>query len=161
MPPVSSQGSRAALVTWSVVTGILFVVATIFAIYFYVNENKTAQKYADSTKNYKDVISDAEMAGQQVAELKSARANAPEGAPYSANTPIFNVLLAQRDALAKLVGGAAANDASAIAAAKKSLDQAGPIAKQVNVSIPATDNLALAVSTLAESVKAQNARNND
>ena len=42
MPPVSSQGSRAALVTWSVVTGILFVVATIVAIYFYVNENKTS-----------------------------------------------------------------------------------------------------------------------
>ena len=44
MPPITPQGSRTALITWTVVTTVLFVTATIFAIYFYVDANRTREE---------------------------------------------------------------------------------------------------------------------
>ena len=41
MPPVGGpQGSRTALITWSVVFAFLFVLSSVFAIYFYADSTK-------------------------------------------------------------------------------------------------------------------------
>ena len=52
MPPINQQGSRGALITWSVVCSILFVTATIFAIYFYVVANEATGKLKDQAAKY-------------------------------------------------------------------------------------------------------------
>ena len=49
MPPVN-QGSRAALVVWTVITSFLFIVATIFAIYFYVDADAGQQDGGSSLR---------------------------------------------------------------------------------------------------------------
>jgi len=163
MPPVS-QGNRAALVTWSVITGILFVLASIFAIYFYVDANKSAQKLEDTTKRYNDIVAPGELASQQITDLKSLRTaeNPPPG--ITPNTPVFQVLLTQRDSLAKLVGGPTATDTganTAFTSAKGALDKAGAAAKEAGITVPTSDNLALAVSNLADGVRSLTQKNKD
>lgn len=156
MPPVSQQGSRAALLTWSVVTGMLAVVATFFAIYFYVENSKTTLKLDDKIKSYNEIISPGDLSGQEVADLKTLRT--AEKSPFQPNTPVFNVLMAQRDALAKLVGGAAAKETTAQTSAEKALAAAAAIAKDAKVTIPTADNLSGAVTALANALKSMKSR---
>ena len=54
MPPVSPQGSRTAMITWTVVSSILWLTATIFAIYFYVAANKLDKDLTDIKSKYPD-----------------------------------------------------------------------------------------------------------
>ena len=66
MPPVN-QGSRTALVTWTVVTSFLFVLATIFAIYYYVDANKMTNINDTLTKKYHDVVPESALVGPELA----------------------------------------------------------------------------------------------
>ena len=70
-------------------------------------------------------------------------ANAPEGAPYSASTPLFNVLLAQRDALAKMIGGASASDAAARIRQRSCSSDASAISPSVSSARKITQNRGL------------------
>jgi hypothetical protein len=164
MPPVS-QGNRAALVTWSVITGILFVVGTIFAIYFYVDSTKATQAKEDVIKRYKDLAPEAVLTSPQVADLKAMRGAENNGlAGVTTSTPVFEVLLAQRDGLAQLVAGPTARDTSAgtaLPAAKAALEKAAAVGKDAGINLPANDNLAQAVNALSDGLKVANQKNND
>ncbi|HYO11268.1 MAG TPA: hypothetical protein VER17_20050 [Tepidisphaeraceae bacterium] len=156
MPPVSSPGSRTALVTWSVVFAILFVVSSIFAIYFYADSNKANQREADFRKRYTEVISDADLGGEAITQLREARATAPEGSGITGTTPLFQMALTQRDELARTVAGAAVtNPAAAADRARAALRTAGDAGKAAGVTVPATDNLSNALTTLANAVQAR------
>ena len=48
-PPLGSSSRSSAMVTWTVVCSILFVTATIFAIYFYVAKSQAEKDLATTT----------------------------------------------------------------------------------------------------------------
>ncbi|HEX8523020.1 MAG TPA: hypothetical protein VF669_12250 [Tepidisphaeraceae bacterium] len=161
MPPVSSQGNRAALVTWSVITGILFVVATIFAIYFYVDSTKTAQKNETLSRTYHDVLTEADLSSPAISDLKALRGTENNGLPgVTASTPVFQVLLTQRDHYATLLGGPTAG-AQAATAARGALERAGAVAKDSGINVPNSDNLAQAVIALSDGLRVANQKNKD
>ncbi len=165
MPPSSSQGSRAALVTWSVVTGILFVFAAAFAIYFYVDSTKSAQKLAETNTRYHDIVTEADLTSPQVSDLKALRTAQHNELPgVNASTPVFHVLLAQRDNLAQLVAGPAARDnaaGTASTAADAALQKASTVAKGAGLNIPSSDNLSQAVVALSDGLNATMQKNQD
>ena len=116
MPPVN-QGSRAALVVWTVITSFLFIVATIFAIYFYVDADSSCKAAANQSKKYNDVVREAELAGADVAALNEATQNDPALNPAMT---AMQVALTQRDNLARKVAGPTAADQPNSAAAATS-----------------------------------------
>src|SRR5689334_2702767 len=80
MPPVSPQGSRTALVTWSVVFCVLFVTCAVFAIYFYADDVKARDAQEIMRKSYADVIPEQNLSSQQISDLKSLRGTEPYNA---------------------------------------------------------------------------------
>jgi hypothetical protein len=58
MPPVNPQGSRGGLVAAVVVFTVLFVVATIFAIYYGVQDSKAEESNAQLLTRYRQVVQD-------------------------------------------------------------------------------------------------------
>lgn len=155
MPPVSPQGSRSAMVAWTVIASVLWLTATIFAIYFYVNANKVEQNLSDLKKRYDDVIAEGSLAGADVADLKELRKDEAQG--FTASTKLFDVVKLQRDRLAKLVAGGTQSESVASAAAKRSLADAANNLKTAGstIAVPTTDNLALAVTTLSNGLVSQ------
>jgi hypothetical protein len=151
MPPVS-QSNRGALVTWAVVTGIGFVVCAVLAIYFYVDSSKSATRSAELIKKYNDYIAPGDLAGQAVTDLRAIRSSETPPPGVTASTPLFNVLVEQRNQFAGLVGGPTAKDAPGIAspAAAAALTRASAVAKDAGITIPTSDNLAGAVSALSD-----------
>jgi hypothetical protein len=102
MPPVN-QGSRSALVTWTVVTTILFVTATIIAIYSFVDANDVRAKANTTATTYRQVVSEAALSSPQLEELRSARENTEAG--YNSSMTLLDVALKQRDDLARAITG--------------------------------------------------------
>lgn len=101
-PPIQSQsGSRAALVTWTVVSSILFVVMTVLAIFSNVAANKANQEKQSLQQKYAGVVTEGELNGEAVTQLTSIKTADP--ATYTGGA--LNVALTQRDLLAKKVGG--------------------------------------------------------
>ena len=74
MPPPANQGSRAVLVTWTVITAILFVTATVFAIYFYVDASKVTELSKTNSAKYADIIDDSALGNPTKASTSSTRA---------------------------------------------------------------------------------------
>jgi len=161
MPPASPQGSRTALITWAVVFAVLWVTASIFAIYFYAQASKQEDKYTTEIKKYvPDIVSDADLNSEQVRHLKEIRTaeNPPPG--VNPAMPVFQVALAQRDQMAQLVAGAGGKE-TALQVAKDALTAASSAGEKVGLSVPTQDNLALAVTTLSNGVLAQKKQADD
>src|SRR5215207_7134164 len=155
MPPINQQGSRGALITWSVVCSILFVTATIFAIYYYVVASETTQKLGDTTKKYADVVNDAALTGPVVTELHRVR-GLPEQAPVlNPSMPALDVAVAQRNALTNLLGGPTARPESIIAQAKEAMANIAKQVKGANLTLPPDSNMLLALTTLAGGLQAR------
>lgn len=122
MPP-STQGSRAALITWTVITSILFVTATILAIIFYSGKTKAEEAADTVTKKYNDVVREASLSGPDIGALKQARSE--DTARFSARTTLLDVALAQRNALAqKITGVSDATERAALERAEAALQSA-------------------------------------
>ena len=120
-PPIATQsGSRAALVTWTVVSSILFVVMTVLAIFATVQSNKATAELATLQSRYGSVVSEADLGGDTVTMLTSAKAANPTA--YPGTMSLLNVALTQRDTLARRIGGTA-SDADATAAAAAALNK--------------------------------------
>jgi hypothetical protein len=158
MPPVT-QGSRAALVTWTVITSILFVTATILAIYFYVDASGAQDQLRTMQKKYASVAAEGELTSPEVSALLEAR-NDPNSGLNSSMSGI-KVALTQRDNLAKLIAGAAAADdttgnaaAKATTAANNAIGIAQKTLGMDNRALPG-DNLTAAVSTLTKTLAAR------
>src|SRR6185369_5656182 len=141
MPPASPQGSRTALITWSVVFAILWVTASIFAIYFYAQASKAETKYDTDIKRYiPNIISDSDINSDQVRHLLDLRGseNPPPG--VNPSMPAMQVALAQRDQMATLVAGAGGKE-TAVQVARDALTSASQAGEKVGLSVPAQDNL--------------------
>ncbi|MBC8107552.1 MAG: hypothetical protein H7Z14_13250 [Anaerolineae bacterium] len=160
MPPVN-QGSRTALVTWTVVTSFLFVLATIFAIYYYVDANRLTNINDTITKKYHDVVPESALAGQEIAALGEVRGKTEYG--YNASAGLLDVSLQRSDKLSKLVAGAAAQSPErAIADGQGAIAAAAEAVKPHNINLQA-DNLISALNLLRDaavqrSTEAANAR---
>ena len=150
MPPPlqTNSGSRAALITWTVITSILFVVSTVLAIFANVDRNRVTVELDTVTKKYEAIVGPTDLDGEVVTSLKAVKANNPTLFP--SETKLLNVALKQRDALATLVNGTP-SDADATKAA-------GDAMKRVTAdpAYKATGNtLVSVVNSLAGSVKNQ------
>jgi hypothetical protein len=154
MPPVSSPASsRGALVTWAVVFAALWAVASVAAIYFYANASKVQDQYDLLRKQYiPDIIAESELNSDAVRHMKELRTQ--EGTGLNPSMSAFSVALALKDQMATLVAGAGGKE-TADAVAKQALQTAGNAAKAVGLSVPATDNLALALTTVANGLSAE------
>jgi hypothetical protein len=156
MPPVSPQGSRTALVTWCVVFAVLFVTSAIFAIYFYANASKATDREEQLRKQYSDLAPPNELQSDAANRLKDVRATPPEGSAITSSMPLFTVAVTQGQELSQLIGGPSANTPTAAAErAKAALTKAAQAGKEANITVPATDNLANALTTLASGITAR------
>jgi exonuclease VII small subunit len=147
MPPVSSPGSRNSLIAWAVVFAILWVAFFIMAIYFYATANKFSDQLATQKKSTADLVSDADLNSDAVRRLKELRT--AEGSGLNSSMSVFQAAVAERDQVATLLAGPgdAENPTNA---ARSALQKAAAAGKQAGLTVPASDNLALALSTLAD-----------
>ena len=148
MPPVSSPaGSRTTLITWAVVFAILWVTATIFAIYFYADASKVQVQYdTQIKKEIPDIIAESELQSDDVRKLKDLRTT--EGSGLNPSMSVFRAALTQRDQMAQMIAGAGGKD-TALQSAKTALETANAAGAKVKMTVPVTDNLAAALTTLA------------
>jgi hypothetical protein len=155
MPPISQQGSRGALITWSVVCSILFVTATIFAIYYYVVASEATTKLSEQDKKYADVVAPAALTGPVVTELQRVR-GLPEQAPtLNPSMPALEVAVNQRNALTSLIGGPSARPENIIAQAREAMAAIAKQGKAANLTLPPDSNMLLALQTLATGLQAR------
>ncbi len=152
MPPVSQQNSRAGLITAVVIFTILFVTATIFAIYYGVEATRLQKDYADLKSKYiPRIIPEGGLTSPVIAELEAARSDPNSGLP--ASMALLDVAVKQRDNLAQTITGTAGSSpADAQAAAAGALAAAKDRTKGASLTLPTSDNLAGAVKTLADAV---------
>jgi hypothetical protein len=158
MPPVSSQGSRTAAVTWAVVFAILFVTSTIFAIYFYANSSKVDDLFTGYKKTVADVVTEPDMQGDVVTRLRQVRGE--EGSGFTATTPLIQVAAQQREAMARMIAGSG-NEANAQREATAALAAAASAAKAAGLVVPTQENLAGALRSVAQGLTAQLKLNQD
>src|SRR4051794_40819965 len=85
MPPITPQSSRTSLITGTVVSVIAAVTAIIFAIYFYVDANRTRDESATLTKKYHDVVVEQALASSDITDLKN-RAGAEDATALGFNS---------------------------------------------------------------------------
>lgn len=143
----ANQGNRGTLIAWTVVTSIVGVVALVMAIYFYVDSNRVNESTNTKLQQVNEVITPAIIAseGDKIQELKQALEDQSRGLP--ASMKLFDVALAQRDALAKLIAGSDSEPA-ALSGAKAALEKA----KTIGGGSP--DSLVAAINALATKVEA-------
>jgi len=144
------QGSRAGLITATVVFVILFVVSTVFAIYYGVESRRVAQEMETVVAKQKAYLPSGFEANAELSGLRDVQAD------YGVNT-IIDVALAQRDALAKKITGTVVPAAEArkqtedvLTATQKTLADA-----KAAVTVPAGENLINAVRSLTTAVTAR------
>jgi hypothetical protein len=143
-PPIPQQtGSKAALITWTVITSILFVVATVLAIFAHVDKNRLEVEKAAIDTRYKAFVAESDLTG----DLKTSLEAIQQGNDKYAGMKLINVVMEQRDELARTIGGQTAADAQAAA------DSALATAKTAGAA-SATD-LSAAINALATDVKAK------
>ncbi|MGD0462553.1 MAG: hypothetical protein ABSB74_08695 [Tepidisphaeraceae bacterium] len=73
MPAVGPQGSRGGLITAVVIFTILFVTATIFAIYFGVDDSKRAEQYTMQLKRTQDIYSSQDLVSARYTQISKNR----------------------------------------------------------------------------------------
>jgi hypothetical protein len=147
-PPIQSQsGSKAALITWSVISSIMFVVATVLAIFAHVDRKKLDDQLKQTETRYRDFVSDTDLAG----ELKTQLTAVKDADPAYANMRLINVVMAQRDALVRQIGGAGTPGENE---AKIAAENAIKTAESVTGDKQA-DNLVAVINALSTSVKAK------
>ena len=163
MPPVGGpQGSRTALITWSVVFAFLFVLSSVFAIYFYADSTKARQSEEQTKKQYTEMAAPGELQGDAVTRLREVKQNPREGSAVTPAMPLFTVAVTEGQELSQLIGGpSASNPKAAMDRAADALKKAQQAGKEANITVPATDNLANALSTLANGVSTRQKEVND
>src|SRR5439155_6034980 len=124
--PVSPASRSGPLVTWLVVFVLLWVVATVFAIYYYVDGTKAQENLTKLTDQYKDVIPASELSSDEITNLKAKRSSDQTG-KYNPSMSAFDVLKTERDELAAAIG--APQPDQAMQTATNTLTAAGAQAK--------------------------------
>jgi hypothetical protein len=113
MPPPSNQGSRGALVTWTVVTSIASVAALVMAFVFYAGKSRAELELEKVSRQGSAFLGRSIDNPTQRGLLTEARTAMGLGN----DTPLLNVAIAQRDALSNLVG--AGTPAASMASAQE------------------------------------------
>jgi hypothetical protein len=161
MPPPANQGSRAVLVTWTVITAILFVTATVFAIYFYVDASKVSELAKTNSGKYADIIDDSALGSPSpdFQGLRDARTAQTSNIPgINPSMKLLDVAIAQRNYLATLIAGAATTDPDkAAGVGKAAIAQAAAAVKAGggNSSATALTDSITALGTTLASRKAE------
>src|SRR4051812_24098705 len=109
-PPVGPQSSRTGLITAVVIFTILFVTATIFAIYYGVDATRTHEELTITKNTFiPKLVPDGSMTSPQLEQLDELR-KSEKAAKYGLNPamPLLTVATTMRDSLAKKVDPAAA-----------------------------------------------------
>lgn len=159
MPP-SNQGSRAALITWTVITSILFVTATILAIIFYSNRNQAEVALDNLTRKYNDVVRETSLTGPDVGALKEVRTS--DRARFNDRTTLLDVALAQRNALAaRITGSEAATEADAIARTDEALASVAVNGQPAGSLLAAVDALRQQLAEATRKAEAADTRNKE
>src|SRR5580765_1998929 len=144
MPPISPASRSGPLITWLVVFALLWVVGTVFAIYYYVDGNKAREDLDNLTKQYAEIIPKSQINGEDVSAVK-ARRNEPdaEAMGYNSSMSTWDVLKKERDDLAAKIDGGAKPESS-YKNATDALSTAAAQAKNADVpSLPPTLNAAV------------------
>jgi hypothetical protein len=158
MPPVSPQSSRTAIISWAVVFAILWVIASVLAIIFYANASKATEQYETARKTIiPSIVADTDLNSEEVRQLKDAAGQ--EGSNIPSGTPALRVALIQRDNYGQIIAGAGGQNPTV--AAKNALQTAAAVGKAAHLTIPTNDNLALAVTTLANGLKSSQSEISD
>ncbi len=157
MPSVSQNSSRSGLITWLVVFTVLFLTATVVAIYYGVETSRLQKDLTDyKTKYIPKIIADGALTGDTVTKLEAAKSEDPTN--YPASMALLDVAAKQRDELATVITG---NPGSTVAQAKQAATDALAAAKQsvqgTEVTLPATGSLATSVRDLAGAVATRQA----
>jgi hypothetical protein len=140
MPPVN-QGSRTAMVTWTVVTSFLFVVATVFAIYEYVEASRLADTNATMSKKYNSIVADSALNSPEVAALSEVQKNPANN--YDQSAGLLFVSEQRADRLGKLIAGPTAESPeAATSAANRALASMTGKLKSVGIDVAAKDLIA-------------------
>jgi esterase/lipase len=146
MPPPIAQptGSKAALITWSVITSILFVVATVLAIFAHVDKNRLEVEKSQLESRYRAFVSDADLTG----DLKTSLEAIQQGNERYQGMKLINVVIDQRDELARTVGGQTTSEAQAAA-------ESALTAAKTALNNPNLGNLASAINALVADLQAK------
>jgi hypothetical protein len=154
MPPITPQSSRTSLITGTVVSIIAAVTAIIFAIYFYVDANRTRDEQAQLVKKYNGVVAEAALAGSDIGDLRN-RAGAEDAAQLQMNPSMtaMDIALRERDILAERIAGAGSNFDRALSASNAAAAAANEKAKAAGVPAVTNINLAGTVEALANAVQ--------
>jgi hypothetical protein len=156
MPPATSAGSRTAAVTWAVVFAIIAVTMSIFAIYFYADANKSRDALETHKKTVAEVVPDADLQGEAVSRLRAIRD--AENSGYTKSSSLLSVAMQDRDALARMVAGAG-NEDTAKQLGAAALAEAVQAAQPAKLTLPANENIGLALRTMAQGLTAQLGQN--
>lgn len=149
MPPVN-QGSRTALITWTVAMSIACVVAVILCFYFYIDASHAREALATAQTKYRDVIAEAALNSPDVADAKAAK----EKVQLPPSASVVDVLLKERDDLAKLAAGT--DYAGAVGTSTKAMQTALERAKTAGgATMPSTGNLTDTVNALSNALSAR------
>ena len=92
------------------------------------------------------------MTGPSWPEMKT---NPPEGTSINSSMTLLQVALSQRDDLGHVIGGASATEAAARDQAKRALATATAAAQPAKITVPANDNVALALTTVSNGLSNQ------
>lgn len=152
MPPVTPQSSRSGLITAVVIFTILFVTATIFAIYYGVEASKAQLEATTLRSQYNAVVSEGATEGGltslEVRELLDLRKT------QGGNATAMRMALQQRNQLARAITGV--NQSTLAQAQKATADALAQAAQNLppdSTKLPSpTDNLAGAMDVLTKTV---------
>lgn len=123
MPPVNTQGSRAALISAVVALAIAFVTATIFAFYYSAQSRAVGEQFATYKTRYTGIVAENQVGSAEVDALKSLRQEPESG--YTSTTPVFEVAVDKLKRLAAVITGSnAVADINAALAAEQTGRQA-------------------------------------
>ncbi len=137
-PPIQTQGgSKAALITWTVITSILFVVSTVLAIFAHVDRNKISADLGLLQSKYNDYVAESDL-GQDIGNLRATKANdrtRTEGRRFNDDMKLVGIAVAQRDGLVKVIAGAnAVSEESALLEAANAMKA---VSAEKSVKVPA------------------------
>jgi hypothetical protein len=142
MPAVGPQGSRGGLIAAVVVFTILFVTATIFAIYFGVDDNKHTELLTTQGKRTQDIYSAQDLVSPQYNQINKNR---------KPGQTVLQAAFQNSQDLAELVNGKTAAGAvqptAAADSARKALADAAGRVKSLDLTT--SMNLVEAINKLA------------
>jgi hypothetical protein len=148
MPPIN-QGSRTALITWTVAMSIACVTAIILCFYFYIDASHAREALTTAQTKYKDIVADNALNSNEISEAKSLKGTAG----FNPSSTVVDILMKQRDDLAKLAG--ATDYTGALSTANKAMAAAVEHARKGGSTMPSTANLTDTVNGLSTALSAR------